>query len=45
METIRLNIKRDKSATGCAMSYRIIVGGKEITKLKIGKELQYKVTI
>ena len=32
METIRLNIKRDKSTTGCAMSYRIIVGGKEVTK-------------
>lgn len=38
METIRLNIKRDKSATGCAMSYRIVVGGKEVTKLRIGKE-------
>ena len=37
MNTIKLNISRDKAFVGAAMPYRIIINGKEICKLKIGK--------
>ena len=43
METIKLNIKRDKSMAGVAMPYRIIVNGKEITKLAIGKNYSIEI--
>lgn len=43
METIKLNIKRDNSMTGCAMPYRIIINGTEKAKLTIGKSLSLEI--
>ena len=37
METITLNVSRDKSLVGAGMSYRIFINGKEVAKLRTGK--------
>lgn len=43
METIKLNIKRDNSITGCAMPYRIFINGTEKAKLTFGKSLSLEI--
>lgn len=42
METIKLNISRDKAFVGAAMPYRIIINGTEVGKLKIGGSMSYE---
>ena len=42
METIKLNISRDKAFVGAAMPYRIIFNGKEMNKIKIGGSLSFE---
>lgn len=39
MNTITLNINRDKAFVGAAMPYRIIINGTEVGKIKIGKSI------
>ena len=36
MNTIKLNISRDKAFVGAAMPYRVIINGTEVGKIKIG---------
>lgn len=39
METVVLNIRRDKSFTGYAMPYRIFIDGREMTKVSSGEKI------
>ena len=39
METIILNISRDKAFVGAAMPYRIVINGMEKGKIKIGNNM------
>ena len=42
METIQLNISRDKALVGAAMPYRVFINGEEIGKLNVGKNMLYE---
>ena len=37
MNTVKLNVARDKSFVAAGMSYRIFINEKEVAKLRIGK--------
>ena len=39
METVVLNIRRDKSLTGYAAPYRIFIDGREMTKVSSGEKV------
>lgn len=43
MDTIKLNICRDKAFVGAAMPYRILINGTEIGKLKTGENLSCEI--
>lgn len=42
MNTIKLNISRDKAFVGAAMPYRIIINGTEVGKIKTGGNMSYE---
>ena len=42
MDTIKLNINRDKAFVGVAMPYRVIINGTEVGKIKIGGNMSYE---
>lgn len=43
MRTIKLNISRDKSFVGAAMSYRIYINNQEVDKLKVGNTITLEI--
>lgn len=43
MNTIKLNIIRDKAFVGAAMPYRVIINGVEKGKIKIGGSTSYEI--
>lgn len=43
METIQLNITREKSFVGVAMPYRIIINGEEVGKVRSGGTLSVEI--
>ena len=43
METIKLNVSRDKAFVGAVMPYRIIINGLEVGKLAYGKSVSYDI--
>ena len=42
MDSIKLNIGRDKAFVGAAMPYRIIINGMEKGKIKIGNNISFE---
>lgn len=42
MDTIKLNISRDKALVGAAMPYRVIINGTEKGKIKIGGNMSFE---
>ena len=42
MDTIKLNISRDKAFVGAAMPYRISINGEEMGKVSVGKSVSYE---
>ena len=43
METIKLNVSRDKAFVGAVMPYRSIINGLEVGKLAYGKSVSYDI--
>ena len=43
MDTIKLNISREKAFVGAAMPYRVMINGKEVSKIKIGGKMSYEI--
>ena len=43
METVKLNVTRKKSFVGGAMPYRILLNGKELAKIMIGKTVSFDI--